>query len=82
MEISNCISAEALRNMQKEYSQEKCQKQLRSIGTRLEEAVKNFTTYIYVDSIYPMVKQELEELGYIVEDCSSQKDGPSYCIKW
>lgn len=82
MQTINCISAESLRKKQKDFTDERCQKQLRAIGEKLEKASNNFDTYIYVDSVYPSVRKELESLGYTVSDCSSQKDGPLFCIEW
>lgn len=77
------ISAREAREKATSIDLEACQKQLREIETKITAAILEGKTdcYIYIRPM-PAVKQQLEQLGYIVRSNDDGRNGTDTRIYW
>ena len=77
------ITASELRAKQEKYLQEVDDQQLQKIAAKLEEAWKDFSRVIYVESINPTNQEKLRAAGYKVDfEPGNQRDPSCYYISW
>lgn len=76
-------TAEESRNISNEFLKRKLDKSLEEISKMIDKSIHLGEFHInYYDTISNEVIVKLRDLGYNIDDCSSQKDGYCYRISW